>query len=60
MSDINKARGAQQWLMEYYNEWIPLDKCLELVRHMDRFNEAEEQKVEDLVEYQEEQIKGLG
>jgi len=34
MTDIDKATKAQEWLMEHYRQWIPLDACLELVRFM--------------------------
>lgn len=34
MTDIERASLAQEWLMGYYKAWIPLDKCLELVKFM--------------------------
>jgi hypothetical protein len=34
MEDIDKAVLAQNWLMQYYRQWIPLDSCLALVRHI--------------------------
>ncbi len=35
MADIDRATNAQNWLMEYYRNWIPLDACLALVRSID-------------------------
>ena len=35
MTDIDKADRAQAWLMEHYRQWIPLDACLALIRHIE-------------------------
>jgi hypothetical protein len=69
VTDIEKATLAQEWLMAYLDEefeflvWIPLDKCLELIRFIDNppdENEQARQLEEDLRGFQTEQIKGLG
>jgi hypothetical protein len=33
MNDIDVASKVQEWLMQYYRQWIPLDACLELVKY---------------------------
>ena len=35
MTDIDKAMKAQEWLMEFYRQYLPLDACLALVRFVD-------------------------
>lgn len=35
MEAIDKAIVAQNWLMQYYRQWIPLDSCLALIHSID-------------------------
>jgi len=43
MEDIDKAARAQEWLMKHYHQWIPLDACLALIRHVG----ADDQEAEE-------------
>lgn len=39
MQTIDKAIIAQNWIMQYYKQWIPLDACLELIHSIEKDDE---------------------
>ena len=54
MQDIDKAVRAQEWLTEYYHQWIqwfPLEDCLALVRYIAGEDRDVEETAEDVVDY---------